>query len=93
MNSQYLNIIIKKEIIYLIAKELLEIKNLACFKISVVFIKSISSIQGMNPINLFGFKIQFGLVHHANASKDFYETTFKKSAMFKKNESMVPFSN
>ena len=35
---------IKKEIIYLIAKELLEIKNLTCFKISVVFIKNISSI-------------------------------------------------
>jgi len=45
MNSQYLNIIIKKEIIYLIAKELLEIKNLACFKISVVFIKSISTFR------------------------------------------------
>jgi len=36
---------IKKEIIYLIAKELLEIKNLACFKISVVFIKSISTFR------------------------------------------------
>ena len=74
----------EKEIIHLIATELLEIKNLACFKISVVFIKNISSIQGMNPVNLFGFKVQFGLVHHANASKDFYETTFKNQLSLKK---------
>ena len=40
----------------------------------------------MNPINLFGFKIYFGLVHHVNASKDFYETTFKESAILKKKE-------
>ena len=36
----------------------------------------------MNPINLFGFKFSFGLVHHANASKDFDETTFKELAIF-----------
>ena len=83
----------EKEIIHLIATELLDVKNLACFKISVVFIENNnSSIQGMNPINLFGFKVQFGLVHHANASKDFYETTFKESAILKK-KSMPPFSN
>ena len=38
----------------------------------------------MNPINLFCFKTLFGLLHHANASKDFYETTFKESALLKK---------
>ena len=38
----------------------------------------------MNPINLFCFKTLFGLLHHANASKDFCETTAKKSAILKK---------
>ena len=75
----------EKEIIHLIATELLEIKNLACFKISVVFIENNnSSIQGINPINLFSFKTWLGLAHHANTSKDFCKTTAKKSAILKK---------
>ena len=40
----------------------------------------------MNPINLFCFKTLFGLLHHANASKDFCETTAKKSAISKKRK-------
>ena len=42
----------------------------------------------MNPINLFCFKTLFGLLHHANASEDFCETTAKKSAILKKKKSM-----